>query len=168
MEMVRVFAGLVVLLAALAAPGGVSAGVITDYNGVTVVKSAGTDECGIRAEADFRDRLQKGLADKGVALDGAAAVHAQLTVDAKSFSALEGKCLIFVRLAFFVPVEAKFVEIDKAANNREAVVAVFEEIDEISAMIYEDNEFNAAWPMNAHDEALYLVDQLALRFGGRK
>ena len=163
----RLLAGFVVLLFAGAAASGVSAGSIAGYNGVSVVKSAGAGQCGIRDEAEFRDRLQNGLNGTGLVLDRGSAVHARLSLHANAVDSLEGKCVIFVRLEFTVPVEAKFVEIGRGLPNREAVVAALKPIKEISAVLYEGNEFNASWPTNAHDEALYLVDQLAVRFGGR-
>jgi hypothetical protein len=170
--MSRLLAGVVMLILAAAAASGASAGPITSpitsYNGVTVVKSAGAGQCGIRDEADFRDRLQKSLNNAGLALDRGSPVHARLSLDAKAVDSLEGQCVIFVRLEFTVPVETKFVEFDKRLPNRETVVAALKQSNEISALVYEDNEFNASWPINAHGEALYLVDQLAERFAGRK
>jgi hypothetical protein len=166
--MKRLLVGVVVLVFASAAARGAFAGPIAGYNGVTVVKSAEADQCGIRDEGDFRDRLQKSLGNTGVALDHGSPVHARLSLDAKSVDSLEGKCVIFVRLEFTVPVETKFVTFDKRLPNREAVIAALKHSPEISALIYEDNEFAASWPINAHGEALYLVDQLAEQHAARK
>lgn len=166
--MSRLFAGLIVLMLASATASGAFAASIAGYNGVTVVKSAEAGQCGIRDEADFHDRLQKSLNNNKVALDHGSPVHARLSLDAKAVDSLEGKCVIFVRLEFTVPVETKFVAFDKRLPNREAVIAALKQTNEISALIYEDNEFNASWPINAHGEALYLVDQLVERFAGRK
>jgi hypothetical protein len=166
--MSRLLAGVIVLLLALATASGAFAGRITGYNGVSVVKSVEAGQCGIRDEADFRDRLQKSLNNAGLALDRGSPVHARLSLDAKAVDSLEGQCVIFVRLEFTVPVETKFVEFDKRLPNREAVIAALRQSDKISALIYEDNEFDTSWPINAHGEALYLVDQLVEHFDARK
>jgi hypothetical protein len=71
--MSRLLAGVIVLLLALATASGAFAGRITGYNGVSVVKSVEAGQCGIRDEADFRDRLQKSLNNAGLALDHASA-----------------------------------------------------------------------------------------------
>ncbi len=144
------------------------AGMVRAYNGITVTLSPQSENCSVRDEGAFRSQLKNSFGEIGLPPDANQPVHAHLVVTAQSVGSLDGKCLIAVSLAFNIPLKAESITVTKTVSHREAVVAVLDEIEEVPVLLYEDGELGAEFPLNAQSQALYLVDQLVLRFGGQR
>ena len=144
------------------------AGMVRAYNGITVTLSAQSENCSVRDEGAFRRQLENSFGEIGLPPDADQPVHAHLVVTAQSLGSLDGKCLIAVSLAFNIPLKAESITVSEAVSHRKAVVAVLEEIEEVPVLLFADGEFGAEFPINAQSQALYLVDQLVLRFAGQR
>ena len=154
----------------MAIAGGVHAAgsPITAHKGVSVIFSGDTGKCSIRSKDEFAKQLDDSLGRIGLRVDPNEPVLARLTVSAKPVESLEGKCVVFVGLAFTIPMEIDFIEINEKVTNRKAMVEILEKARRFPIVLYEDNVFTASWPTNSHSDALYLVDQLAQRFAGQR
>lgn len=141
---------------------------ITAHKGVSVVFSGDAGTCGIRSKDEFAKQLDDSLGRIGLRVDPNEPVLALLTVSAKPIESLEGKCVVFVGLAFTIPMEIDFIKVNEKVTNRKAMVEVLERARRFPIVLYEDSDYTAAWPTNTHSDALYLVDQLAQRFAGQR
>lgn len=141
---------------------------ITGHKGISVSFSEYAEKCGIRSKDEFAKQLQDSLGKIGLRVDPSEPLVAHLTISARPVELLQGQCVAVIRLAFVIPMEMDFIEITEKVTNREAVVAVLEKARQFPIVLYEDSEFTAAWPTNIHSDALYLVDQLAQRYAGRR
>lgn len=147
---------------------GGDAGMVRAYNGITVTLSPQSENCSVRDEGAFRSQLRNTFGEIGLPADTGQPVHAHLVVTAQSVSSLDGKCLIAVSLAFSIPLKAESIMVTKTVSHRETVIAILDEVEEVPVLLYEIGEFGAEFPMNAQSQALYLVDQMVLRFGGQR
>ncbi len=162
----------VVTASLMAIAGGVHAAgagsAITAHKGVSVTFTEGAGTCGIRSKDEFAKQLDDSLGRIGLRVDPNEPVLARLTVSAKPIESLEGKCVVFVGLAFIIPMEMDFIKLTEKVTNRKAMVDVLEKTRDFPIVLYEDSDFTAAWPTNSHGDALYLVDQLVQRFAGSR
>jgi hypothetical protein len=163
-----VLAAMVPLAGAEGASAETAASAITAHNGVTVELSQDAGKCGVRSKEEFAKQLDGALGEIGLRVDPSQPVVARLTVSAKPVESIQGQCVIFVGLAFVIPLEVDFITVTEKAADRKAMVAVLEKARRFPIVLYEDSDFTAAWPTNAHGQALYLVDQLTQRFAGQR
>ncbi len=140
----------------------------TGHKSISVTFSEDAAKCGIRSKDEFAKQLRDSLGEVGLRVDPSQPLVAQLTVSAKPVASLEGQCVAVVTLAFVIPMEVDFIEITEKVTDREAMIAVLEKARRFPIVLYENSEFAAAWPTNIHSDALYLVDQLAQRYAGRR
>lgn len=145
-----------------------AASAITGHKGVSVTFTGDAGTCGIRSKDEFAKQLDDSLGRIGLRVDPNEPVLARLTVSAKPIESLEGKCVVFVALAFVIPMEIEFIKVTEKVTNRKAMIEVLEKARRFPIVLYEDSDFTAAWPTNSHGDALFLVDQLAQRFAGHR
>ena len=154
---------IIVTLFGAAAGTAMAAGHIAGYNGLTVVMSRDAGKCGLQPNTFYEGYLRERFVEIALPLDETLPAHARLALTAQPFSSIGNKCVVLATLTFYVPIEHDHVEIVEAVTNRELIVAVFEEIQVLPVVLYEDGELFVSEGTDAQATALRLVDDLASR-----
>jgi hypothetical protein len=148
------------VVAAHAAP----ASAFEAYSTTSVELSSDAAACGLQDASRYGSYLADGLSKAGVGADPDAPVTAELGLSAEAFESLGGKCVLVGSLAFTVPLAVEDVEVAEAATHREAILAVFEEVETLPIVLYDSQEFTVIEGETGDAAATALIDSLVANF----
>jgi hypothetical protein len=140
------------------------ASALQGYNSTSVELSSNSAACGLQDSDRYSAYLSESLSKVGVGADPDAPAMAELGLSAEPFEALGGTCVLVGTLAFTVPLTVDDVEVAEAATNREAIVAVFEEVETLPVVLYDAQEFTVIEGEAGDAAATALIDSLVTNF----
>ncbi len=142
-----------------------SADFVQGYYGSSAEVSGAAAACGLRDGRSYNAFLSENLFAANVTLDGLLPAAARLTLSAEPFQQIGGRCVVVASLSFEIPLQATEIEVAADVSKRSAIVAVFEEMERVPAVLYRRTAFTVA-DANAGDAAAKtLITNLANQVG---
>lgn len=164
--MLRVLTTLALVAAAhAAAADSGAASFVQGFYGSSVQVSGDAAACGLKDDKSYNDLLAENLLAANVTLDGLLPAAAFLTLSAQPFPQDAGKCVVVASLSFQIPLKATEIEVAEAATKHDAIVAVFEAMETVPAVLYERTQYTIADAKSGDQAAQTLIMNLSNEIG---